>query len=76
MNPNGTAALDESISDYTAQERAALTAFYILEGAEMTTAEIAERVGLTHQGAWSMMQRVARVVPVYQDEGRWRRFDP
>lgn len=74
MDANGNGA-NGRVVDLTAQERAALVTFQILEGAQMTTGEIAQQVGVTPQGAWHMMQRVARVVPLYQDAGRWRRLD-
>ena len=59
---------------YTPQERAALVTFQILDGAQLTTPEIAESVGVSRQAAWRMMQGVSRVVPVYQDGDRWRRM--
>lgn len=60
------------IQEYTTQERAALVTFEIVTGREMTTAEIAERIGTSRQSAWLLMQRVSRVVPVYQNNGRWQ----
>lgn len=60
-------------ADYTAQERAALITFQLLEGAQMTTSEIAQRIGVTYHGARYMMEKVSRVVPVYEDGGRWSR---
>lgn len=58
--------------DYAAQERAALVTFLVVTGAELTTAEIAERVGITPRGALLIMDKISRVVPVYQYGGRWR----
>ena len=69
---NGTGQVDDG---YTAQERAALVTYQLVSGAEMSTAEIAERTGLSRAGAWHMMNRVSRVVPLYQDGGRWRRLE-
>ena len=62
----------EVADDYTAQERAALITLEIFAGAELTTAEIAQRVGVTYQGARAMMDKISRVVPVYVDNGLWR----
>lgn len=61
------------LSDYTAQERAALITFQILEGQKMTTSEIAAHVGVTWLGAYRMMEKISRVVPVVQEDAVWRR---
>ena len=61
--------------ELTAQERAAMVTYDIIMGRQLTTLEIARRIGITNMGAWKLMQRVSRVVPVYQDEGRWRILD-
>lgn len=60
--------------DYmTAQEKAAKVTFQIVSGDTPTTGEIGERFGMTYQGAYSMMSKVSRVVPMTTDEGgRWR----
>jgi len=44
------------------------------EGQALTSAEIAIRVGLTRRGAWRMMTKLSRVLPIYQDDRdrRWR----
>ena len=39
-----------------------------------TTAEIADYLGMGHSGAFRLMARLARVLPIAQDEEeRWRR---
>lgn len=60
-------------TDYTPQERAALAIYEILEGRELTTAEIAERTGIQWHGAHKMMNNVSRVVPITQRNGVWIR---
>jgi len=58
--------------DYTAQEKAALIAWHLAHGEGMTTAEIASLTGLSWQGARHLMDRLARVLPIYQDDvGAW-----
>ena len=55
-------------------ERVALVVYHILEGAEMTTAEVAALSGLkTWEGAERMLDRASRVVPITKYESRWRR---
>jgi hypothetical protein len=71
-------SIEYSTSDgpeYTPQERAAIITHKIDRGAALTTAEIAAYTGITVCGAWRMMDRISRVVPIVQDEGRWRRFN-
>jgi hypothetical protein len=59
--------------DYTAQERAALIAWHLAHGEGITTAEIANMTGLTWAGAWYLMERLARVLPIYRDDrGYWQ----
>ena len=58
--------------DFTPQERAALVTWRLAHGEGMQTRDVAELTGLTMVGAWYMMQRLARVIPIYQDErGVW-----
>lgn len=73
---------EATVGELTAQERAALVTYDIMRGARMTTSEIAHRMGTTKMGAWHMMQRVSRVVPIYLEEGNgyhdestWRVLD-
>jgi len=61
-----------SESDYSAQEKAALIAWHLAHGEGMTTNEVAEITGLTWGGAWRLMDRLSRVLPIYRDEdGMW-----
>jgi len=59
-------------TDYTAQERAALVTWHLAHGQGMQTRDVAKLTGLEREGAWRLMQRLARVIPIYQDErGVW-----
>lgn len=60
--------------DLSAQQKAADITCLIVRGAAPTTAEIAERYGITWQGAYMMMSRISGVVPLIQDGQRWRLF--
>jgi hypothetical protein len=58
--------------DYSAQEKAALVAWHLAHGEGMSTAEIARLTGLTWGGAWHLMNRLSRVLPIYRDDsGVW-----
>ncbi len=61
-----------SDTDYTAQEKAALIAWHLAHGEGMTTADVASITGLTWGGAWWLMTRLSRVLPIYRDDdGVW-----
>ena len=58
--------------DFTAQEKAALITWHLAHGEEITTTEVAHMAGLTWAGAWFLMERLSRVLPIYRDDrGVW-----
>ncbi len=52
--------------DLTPQERAVL-ALWLLIQVPMSTREICKRCGMEMAGAWKMLNRISRVVPLYRD---------
>jgi len=68
--------MDDSKADLVAQERAATIAFALADGAKMTTRDVAHKTGLQLNGAWRMMNKLMRVLPITLDEeGRWYRVE-
>jgi len=59
------------IVSLTPQERAVL-ALWLLIQFPMSTREISERCGMEMAGAWKMLNRISRVVPLYREGGKWR----
>ena len=58
--------------ELTAQERAAYAAWLFFDGWRPTTREVADRCGLSVDAARSMLQSMAEVLLIFQDEdGRW-----
>ena len=56
----------------TTTESAMLLAFHLTQGDSMTNKEAAELTGLSPNGAYKMLCRGSRVIPIYQDEaGIW-----
>lgn len=53
----------------TITERAALVVWHLAHGESMQTRDVANMTGLTRQGAWDLMQRLSRVIPIYLAEG-------
>lgn len=57
--------------EYTSQERAAMIAYRLGQGAVMTTREIAAYCQMTYAGALYMMRGLSRLPQIRQDNGRW-----
>ena len=57
-----------TIEPDTITERAALVVWHLAHGECMQTRDVVAITGLTRQGAWDLMQRLSRVIPIYQDE--------
>lgn len=45
--------------------------YRLMLGERMTTADVARMTGLTHDGAYKLMSRVSRVVPLVQTLECW-----
>lgn len=60
-----------SEDEFVATERAAYIVYLLMTGKTLTTAEIATELGTTYNGAWRLMQKVSRRVPVRHDLGFW-----
>ena len=56
-------------------ERVAVIVWKIAQGQVYTTAEIAVICGLTWDGAYKLMCRVSRVLPIYLDNAQWKSID-
>ena len=57
----------------TITERAALVTWHLVHGESMQTKDVAELTGLSINGAYRLMIRLSRVIPIYQDQDdRWQ----
>ena len=61
-------------SEMVALERGAL-ALWLLMQAPYSTQSMAERLGLSRQGARWLLTTISRVVPIYYHEGLWQMCD-
>ena len=57
-------------------ERVAMITFLLCSGRRFRTAEIASLMGLTRQGAYAQLSRIARVVPLVLVAGEWFLVQP
>lgn len=59
----------------TATERAGTVGIALGRGQSLTTVEIMHMTGLTHSGAWRLMDRLSRNVPLILYNGKWQIAD-
>ena len=52
-------------------ERVAIIVFLLCKGRKFTTMEVAELCGVTRRGAYAIMARISRVVPLAPVDGQW-----
>lgn len=53
-------------------ERVATTAWAFAQGESYTTAQVATLTGLTWFGAYKLLCKMSRVLPIYCDHGVWK----
>ena len=56
-------------------ERAGVVVWLLSRGHRFTTLEIARITGLTYSGAYKLMDRLSRRVPLYLEHACWRMVD-
>lgn len=59
----------------TPSERVALVVWRMAQGDSLTTQQVAQLTGLTVNGAYLLLCRISRVLPLYQDEQLVWQFD-
>lgn len=60
----------------TPSERVAVIVLALARGRGLTTRQTAELTGLTLHGAYSMLCRISRSLPIYKDDaGIWKLID-
>jgi hypothetical protein len=53
-------------------ERVGLIAWHLAQGGTVTVREVATRYGVTHNGAWRILSKLGRCLPLVNDEqGHW-----
>jgi len=61
------------MSDHTPEERIAIVVWHLAHGDSFPTSEVCRMTGLSRQGAYAMMCKVSRILPVYQaEDGKWQ----
>lgn len=70
-------AIGISVKPEIPTERTALVVAALWERERLTTREVVELTGISRQGAYDLMCRISRVLPVFQDlsTGYWQRTE-
>jgi alkylated DNA nucleotide flippase Atl1 len=55
----------------TVSERVALVVLELATGKRLTTRQVADLCGISRQGAWLLLCRISRVVPLGYGDGVW-----
>jgi len=61
----------EATEELITTERVAIVVRLLTLGRRMTTAEVADLVGINRSSAWQMLSKIARVTPLCQENGYW-----
>jgi hypothetical protein len=62
-------------NELTVTERAAFIGWRLMSGDAWTTQEIATLMGMEWTSAYYMLNRISRLLPIYQDaQKRWKRI--
>jgi len=67
----------DEVSDLIPTERITLIAWALALGGTVTTGQVAKELGITRVGAWLLLTKMSRVVPITSDDNRrWYRVNP
>ena len=63
-----------TITPEVTTERVAVIVYLLARGRRFSTAEVAALCGVTRRGAYALMARISRVVPLTLEAGIWAEF--
>lgn len=64
--------MDPDTEDLTPQERAAIIAWRLAHGEELTVWDVADCTGLTFSRSLRLLKELCRVVPIHCIDGYWQ----
>ena len=74
MGDNGITSQTTPQDELTPQERAGIIAWRLAMGEGVTTAKAMQLTGLKERGARQLLNKLARKLPIYYDDGIWVRL--
>jgi hypothetical protein len=60
--------MPENPDELLAQQRAALLGWWFARGAQLTTRQVADRLGITWVGAHVLLDKLSSVIPITRDD--------
>lgn len=63
--------LDLADEELITTERIAITVYTLCQGGTVTPHFVAETIGITPNGAWRMLSKLSRVLPLTEEDGHW-----
>lgn len=69
--PGRAACLCAEEREYVTTERISVIVWQLAEGEALTTAQVAELAGISHDGAYKMLQKMSRAIPILCFDGEW-----
>ena len=70
-NEPGRAACNGDDREYVATERVGVIVWQLAHGDALTTAQVAEIAGISYNGAYRMLQKLSRAIPILCFDGEW-----
>lgn len=67
--------MSDRLIDVTPTERAAIVTRELMRGGAFTEYDVAEMTECDRSTGLRLLQRLSRVLPLYEDDGRWRLLD-
>jgi len=68
--------MDLVVAPEVVSERVAIVTWFLMSGHRMRTAEIATLTGISRQGAFALMERISRVLPIRENDETWEMVTP
>ena len=62
-------------SEFGTTERIALTTWLLSSGHSLKTSDVAQRLEISRTGAYKMLDRMSRAIPLILENGFWRVVD-
>jgi len=69
--PGREACLCAEEREYVATERVGVIVWHLAHGDALTTAQVADLAGVSRQGAYQMLQKLSRAIPILCFSGEW-----
>lgn len=63
--------MDGHEREYSTTQRIGVVCSLLWTGGTITPFDVAEKIGITYNGAWKMLGRLSGCLPVVEENGEW-----